>query len=231
MPIAPAQGAAGSAKDRQVMRLFHFTGASYALQNIEHRRVKIAEIKDLNDPFDLRAPRLRNADQRKRWTAWRNDFGRQIGMICFSPHWKNVTMWSHYADKHRGICLGFDVDESIVDDVEYSCDRPEIDFSKRPAESDLQPLLFLKSTDWAYEQEYRVWTRLENPVDVGGQQLYFEPFSEKLKLREIVVGPLCEVTRAQLEPLLTPYQDKPKLLKARHAFHSFAVVTQQLGLK
>lgn len=33
------------------------------------------------------------------------------GITCFSETNDNILMWSHYSNKHEGICLGFDIDE------------------------------------------------------------------------------------------------------------------------
>jgi hypothetical protein len=35
------------------MRLYHFLNAEYGLLNIRHRRLKIARINELNDPFEF----------------------------------------------------------------------------------------------------------------------------------------------------------------------------------
>ena len=35
------------------MRVYYLTGAQFALNNIALRRLKIARIEDLNDPFEL----------------------------------------------------------------------------------------------------------------------------------------------------------------------------------
>ncbi|BCG88042.1 hypothetical protein MesoLj113c_41520 [Mesorhizobium sp. 113-3-9] len=210
------------------MRLYHFTHAHYALQNIEHRRLKIAEINDLNDPFDLRAPKLNDSMARRRWDQWRDQMSANFGMLCFSPSWRNAVMWSHYADRHRGICLGFDVSDEIAEKVTYSVERPPISLDREPTESDLKPMLFLKGPDWSYEAEYRIWTRLEDRDP--DQNLYFLPFNESLALREVIVGPVCDVTRLQLEPLLSGMKPTVSLVKARLAFRSFEVVTQKLGL-
>lgn len=34
------------------------------------------------------------------------------GITCFSRDNDNILMWSHYANNHSGVCLGFDIDES-----------------------------------------------------------------------------------------------------------------------
>lgn len=211
------------------MRLYHFTKAEFALQDIQHHRLKIAEIKDLNDPFDLRAPQFKSSKERKNWESWRSEMAAKFGMLCFSSDWTNAVMWSHYADHHRGICLGFDIADEIVRRVEYTDVRPEIDLSRELQESELGPLLFVKGSDWRYEDEYRVWASLEERDPQ--HDVYFAQFDEKMVLREVIVGPASNVSRAQLEPFLFGLEPRPEMIKARRAFQSFRVVKQQLGLK
>ena len=30
-------------------------------------------------------------------------------ILCFSRNWDNLLLWSHYGDRHMGVCLGFDI--------------------------------------------------------------------------------------------------------------------------
>jgi len=43
-----------------VNRLYHFTAAKYAFDNLRNRRLKIAQLDDLNDPFELKSVNLCN---------------------------------------------------------------------------------------------------------------------------------------------------------------------------
>lgn len=36
-------------------------------------------------------------------------YGKRWGILSFSAVRDNALMWSHYADEHRGVCLGFDL--------------------------------------------------------------------------------------------------------------------------
>jgi len=38
-----------------VNRLYHFTAAPYAFDDLRNRRLKIAQLDDLNDPFELKS--------------------------------------------------------------------------------------------------------------------------------------------------------------------------------
>ena len=37
----------------------------------------------------------------------------EVVFFCLSANNTNLPMWSHYADKHRGFCLGFEVEQNI----------------------------------------------------------------------------------------------------------------------
>ena len=58
----------------------------------------------------------------------------------------NPLLWSHYADKHRGICLGFDMDDRILWQVKYVKERSplKLPLSKETADQ----LLWTKYWDW-----------------------------------------------------------------------------------
>ena len=47
---------------------------------------------------------------------------RRIGITSFSETNKSLTMWGHYAEKQKGICLEFDTSESnfVLSQVQYS---------------------------------------------------------------------------------------------------------------
>ena len=47
---------------------------------------------------------FKNSDYDRFYTARR-------GITCFSKDNANILMWSHYASNHKGVCLGFDIDE------------------------------------------------------------------------------------------------------------------------
>ena len=66
------------------MRVYKFLNAEFGLRVLRERRLKIAEINDLNDPFelipfDLSDPRLRRA-----FLMTRDGMHEKHGLICFS---------------------------------------------------------------------------------------------------------------------------------------------------
>ena len=91
------------------MRVYHFTKAVYGLEAIRRRRLKIARISELNDPFEFLQVASRNPKTRARYQYVKRALSEYMGLLCFSENWSNPVQWSHYANSHCGICLGFDV--------------------------------------------------------------------------------------------------------------------------
>lgn len=91
-----------------------------------------------------------------------------FGVFCLSIIPDNLLMWSHYADSHKGICLGFNPEKLIdaitptwVAPITYSFDYPKISVLEHP-EQILEIMLFNKSVDWHYEKEIRYVKNTEN---------------------------------------------------------------------
>lgn len=89
------------------------------------------------------------------------DFLNRRGVACFSEVNDNLLMWSHYADRYRGFCLGFRTSFdpfSGIQRVQYSDKMPELDVVSPFIDNDFSQLLSLfltKSIDWSYEREWR----------------------------------------------------------------------------
>jgi len=96
------------------MRVYNLTTAQYALSNIALRRLKVARYDQLNDPFELLAIDVASRDLRAGILAKKTQVHSQEGLICFSRSWKNPLLWSHYAEKHAGIGLGFEIPENLL---------------------------------------------------------------------------------------------------------------------
>src|SRR5712664_3511303 len=105
------------------MRVYHFLPAPHALDDIEKRHIKISELDQLNDPFELWCVSQQDHRLRAPLRAYKREMSRQFGMISFSKGWRNPLLWSHYADKHRGMCLGFDIDDRGLKQVNYVTER------------------------------------------------------------------------------------------------------------
>jgi hypothetical protein len=189
-----------------------------------HRRLKIATFDDLNDPFELWAVAQPNPALRRGLRRWKEEIARTYGVLCFSKSWDNPVLWSHYADRHRGIALGFDVDSSMARGITYTKIRPPF---RRTDEAALDTLLYTKHRDWQYEKEVRVFARLEEREVATGA--YFGDFNEHIMLREIITGPLCAINKHKIDDALR--DEHVAITKGRLAFNTFNVVADQRGLQ
>lgn len=122
-----------------------------------------------------------------------------IGVLSLTEKKDNLLMWSHYADSHRGFCIGFDSTHSFFNrkrsekdefyhlrKVKYLQERP----SKTMNEMDGIDMFLLKSDIWEYEQEWRICSVLSDANTILESQMppvcLFNFPSEIIK--EIIIG-------------------------------------------
>jgi len=95
----------------------------------------------------------------------------KLGVSCFSTKNNSILMWSHYANKHQGICLEFttgkyplvkadsDSKVHVFQKVKYlRADRyPEVSL-KNFLDASPQTLnaILCKAFEWRYEKEWRL---------------------------------------------------------------------------
>jgi hypothetical protein len=211
------------------MRVYHYLSKEYGLQALEKQRLKVGRIKELNDPFELLAAELSNRGDRRRFLEWKNETSRNIGFLCFSRHNKNPLLWSHYADKHRGVALEIEVDDQLAVPVQYRRSRIKLDIPKIMSSGGFsanlaEQLGSTKSNHWSYEEEVKVPISLKDCQSEGN--LFFEPIGNGLKIISITAGPLCELDSNEVKCRLAKGKEIV-LHYARIAFRSFDVVSNR----
>ena len=194
----------------------------YGLQAIRKRRIKIARLLELNDPFEFLGCNLQDRNFRRSLISTKQELSTNNGLICFSRTWRNPVIWAHYADNHKGMCLGFEVKDELLREVDYVPERPLP--PENFDEAFMVSLLYSKFSHWRYEQEMRVYVKLDKGNKING--MYFYEFNNELKLKKIIVGSNSEVSRAEVKVALLSYSTKVQSIKARPAFGRFEIVTQ-----
>jgi hypothetical protein len=202
------------------MRVYHFLPAKHALDDLEKRRIKLSELDQLNDPFELWCVSQEDPLLRESMRAFKDDMSKHYAILCNSKRWHNPLLWSHYADKHRGICLGLEIDECRGRSVRYVKDRPRL--SGPPTVAFMQELLFTKYQDWQYEEEWRDWFRVDTRDSSG---YYFYTFDEHVKPYDVITGPLCNVSADTIREALKGHREYPiRVVRTLLAPDSFQVV-------
>ena len=210
------------------IKVYHFCNEEFGLQNILRSRLKVATIMDLNDPFEMMCLSSRDADQRKNILHLKKRVAEQFGMLCFSRTYVSPVQWGHYGNKHKGLCLGFDIDADRLHKVEYRRGRIKFDpegylkLTKDQKFDVMSRQLRIKHSEWAYEKEERQIVLLSSAVK--DKNLYFKPFSEIGTLRQVIVGCNSELTRADIEGALGDRSSTVEKFKVRTAFESYKIV-------
>jgi len=208
------------------MRVYYFTNEEFGLSNIINERLKISLLNDLNDPFEFLGIDLSDKPFRKAFKAARDEAAKTAGVICFCRDWKNPLMWGHYGDKHKGMCLGFDIDDIHIKKVHYFPSRmtPEIDMNKKfggLTEEIVEKLMCTKYEGWKYENEVRVLVELKEKDSSG---LYFTDFKDNMELKEIFLGPRSNLKVEQVAKHISSYNSEVNVYKSRAAFTKYEVV-------
>lgn len=146
--------------------LYKFMKGEHALSFLDDGFIKIATLKDLNDPYDLvpciaDAPPGFSIGAEKFRTLSLDWLSGRHGLMCMSSTCSDPVLWAHYADCHRGVALELSPeDDPNVVDVEYADERVVIPFEKIVDPSkflpeDMLALLRRKCRSWQYEKEVR----------------------------------------------------------------------------
>lgn len=205
------------------MKAYHFLPAKYALDDLKNKRLKISHFTDMNDPFELLAVECTDRELIKLFEATKQKIANEHGVICFSKNWNNPVLWSHYADKHKGICLGFDVDvpDNFVLPISYvgsgleCCNKGSVD------RDFMLKLLSTKYKDWEYEDEVRIFADLKDRDPKTGK--YFKEFDDSLTLREIILGVRFDGTLEDNVHIQT-YANNVKLIHTTLELKSFRII-------
>ena len=138
---------------------------------------KLSKLKGLNHIFEKMESDLKN-----------------LGIFSLSRTCENVLMWSHYAEDHKGFCLGFKLSDKFhtwnehdkvigCHDVIYTKSNPFLNYFIDSAKSekaskcdDFRMSLTLigllsKSKAWEYEKEVRVFRRIPGMVSFSPTDL------------------------------------------------------------
>lgn len=114
-----------------------------------------------------------------------------VGVLSLAKNFNCPLMWSHYADQHKGLCIGYDVSVNEYIDIQpvnyngkrfigtqqiYDMLFDTNENIKNIAKEEIEKVILLnKARSWKYEKEYRV---------ISGKGLQDSPF----RLSDVTFG-------------------------------------------
>ncbi len=213
------------------MRLYHYLETKWALDNIRRRRLKLSKIDDMNDPYEWKCVRSDDKPSQLALESTEQYIVEKYSASCFSRSWNNILMWSHYGDKHKGICLSFDVPDEFTRKVMYVGDLEVTgNLDALPTEEKkriIDKLYETKYDGWSYEEEVRVNGRREEMDEETGK--YFVNFSEHLILKEVIAGARFPMTKRPIEDALQGYSENVRIVKACRSTTRFEIIVDERG--
>lgn len=152
-----------------VYRYFNFNENS--LSFLISKKLWVSHPSKFNDPFDS----VFQVDLMGSPSDTIEKHQNEQAICCFSEKHDSILMWSHYADSHKGFCVGFDknselfCDPKLFQKVFY--EKEEFSFYINPTDEkmynskdeyqEFDKLFTTKYEDWAYEKEWRLILTLD----------------------------------------------------------------------
>lgn len=200
--------------------------AEYGFEAIQSRRIKVSRITSLNDPFEYLQYQTENHFARFLLKQRRSEMNKFFGILCFSASCRSPVQWAHYADNHRGVCLGLDVPVERLFKIEYVKARAAHAEFQAALKLDhmrfLEHMLSRKYDHWAYEEEWRMLHAFPNKLKSGA--LHFLDFSPELELREVLFGARFEGNKRNFRTALKTYTPEIRPLTVRPSHSEFKMV-------
>jgi Protein of unknown function (DUF2971) len=212
------------------MKLFHFLSQKWALEALKTQTLKVSKYDDLNDPFELLAMSLDDRVSRTVMNEAKQKINSELRILCCSKRWISPLLWGHYADKHKGIALEFEIPTSSVQEIRYEKDRASIDLNalmksaNNAAKIEMLKMYTTKYNLWSYEEEARIQFTKHQLIRKG--DFDFINLGGEVKITGLVLGPLNNITKNNIQEFVPPGQEFT-VTTTRIAFKSFNVVHQK----
>lgn len=173
---------------QQIDKLYHYTKLNCAIQIILSNSLKFGRLGDMNDTNE--------AYKRISYEYWSNiqtkdvqselQQYRQISLTIDSSTYQGFdisAMWGHYAEKGKGVCLIFDK-HKLLKCLSTDMYSRKVNYKRKfkgyvhinsddigkSLEKKRKEFFFTKSSDWKYEQEFRIITK----IDSGSDDLFLD---------------------------------------------------------
>lgn len=156
-----------------------------------------------------------------------------IGVFSCGKCWNNILMWSHYANDHKGFCVGFNLKKlqqynfalmGVFRKVKYKHKLPRIkplvpnSINKKKVYENYIVEVTTKAIDWKYEKEYRFVKINPNGLDFENRKIYLSNDC----IAEVVLG--LSISECDEDQITKICRDKNiSLYKVIRVLNSFSI--------
>lgn len=146
--------------------LYNYTSINKnTIKLIKNHSLWFSHTNNFNDPVD---PSIKLFNRNSGEYNYLLD---SIKVACLTTDNKNTVMWGHYADKHKGICIEYDISSILLDKNKNDFIIRKINYDRTAMINEdinnvnnieldylnlLMDLFSIKSKEWEYEDEYRI---------------------------------------------------------------------------
>lgn len=134
---------------------------------------------------------------------------KYYGILSLSRRWNSILMWSLYSECHKGFCVGFwekklryHGDLGRIKQVDYNEIFPELKPIIAKTKEDMIESIFIqvftKSSEWNFEQEYRMYRNYFDKEPLTFERLIYIPndvFAEVVLGINISISDRNEIVR------------------------------------
>ncbi len=143
----------------------------------KHPKWKIRQHKDFALKWRKKAPFKNEAFRNKTEEEFYKVYSSRFGVLSLTTNQKSFHMWEEYADKHKGICVGYKPRVLYQDStkfggggmVDYHDELPIIHPNEEYLEK-YRKITFSKLKKYEPEEEFRSHKLYETPVEDFGQE-------------------------------------------------------------
>ncbi|MBI5914756.1 MAG: DUF2971 domain-containing protein [Bacteroidetes bacterium] len=171
------------------------------IKTLEESYLWLSKPSDFNDPFDCDSNFIsfnKNTDKKLSFEITLETVSKAWGVCCFTQEYDSILMWSHYANKHKGVCLGFDPRTStetfLLLKVDYVKDFESSEYFDSKFKA-IPHMMITKAGCWEYEQEMRIFK------DFNGELQF-----PKNALKEVIFG--CKATEKDIKRVIEVIKEK-----------------------
>jgi hypothetical protein len=179
------------------------------------------------DKISLKSRMLRTSNLRNIGAEVLDQITNDLGIFSLSKKSDDILMWSHYANSHRGVCLGFfagpgDDFFRISQEVRYRPDYPSTKLNDDQM-TRMEATILTKSDHWSYEEEYRIIDYASGPG--------IKTFPPDL-LACVIMG--CQIDEQDREDVIRWSRNspsKPSVFQAKKTHRDFSLQLREIIIR